>query len=170
MITDFPIRIFLHILHVHESGTPYANKCSVPVNHNIIHVKSQLFLIILTAFDLTKPQPFLFTAILRLLSGRSPAFWYRFFHAVLRCKTSFCLFCLTVFLSFFAAYTTFTATRFLIFSLRSAAICRRDDAFTHHEPSAVRNRLPGTISDIRTISNFPDGVNRHSPQIQPHNF
>ena len=67
-------------------------------------------------------------------------------------------------------YTTFTAARFLIFSLRSAAIRRRDDAFTHHEPPAVRNRLPGTISDIRTISNFPDGVNRHSPQIQPRNF
>lgn len=67
-------------------------------------------------------------------------------------------------------YTTFTAALFLIFSLRSAAIRRRDDAFTHHEPSAVRNRLPGTISDIRTISNFPDGVNRHSPQIQSLNF
>ena len=51
-------------------------------------------------------------------------------------------------------YTTFTSAPLLIFSLRSAAIRRRDDAFTHHEPSAVRNRLPGTISDIRTISNF----------------
>ena len=145
------------------------------VNHNIIHVKSQLFLIIPTAFDqiavtvhaLRNPQPFLFTAILRLLSC-CPLLQDIVLPVLFNCfaQLSAQLFSLTS----LQLYTTFTSAPFLIFSLRSAAIRRRDDAFTHHEPSAVRNRLPGTISDIRTISNFPDGVNRHSPQIQPLNF
>ena len=41
-----------------------------------------------------------------------------------------------------------------------------DDAFPHHELSAIRDRSPRTISDTRTISKFLRPVNRHSPQIQ----
>ena len=90
------------------------------------------------------------TIILHPLSGRSPRFNTRLF--ALRChKIPFCL-----------SFTSFH----LIFSLRPAAIRRQDDAFPHHELSAIRDRPPRTISDTRTISKFLRPVNRHSPQIQ----